>query len=268
MSIITQPPLDAEADKIPIAADDDGEHVPYVAARQESRRAHARRDRARHRARARLRALQRLPRAQGGADRQRIDSDLGALDHDLQIHLEVVRREARDDSAEQHGADDGIRGRVGGRGNRLHAPRPPPPRLQSAVDEGRGRRGRGRTARRLPHDPAAQRADREGAKDAQVSRGNGGGRGADRRRGARRAGAHRVPRLRTRGALQVPRERAAPLAGGAALRLPAHRTERAGSSCSARSARRSAPSSPASATSSGRGSPAFCSRAAASRTSC
>ena len=31
MSIITQPPLDAEADKIPLAADFDGEHVPYVA---------------------------------------------------------------------------------------------------------------------------------------------------------------------------------------------------------------------------------------------
>jgi putative OPT family oligopeptide transporter len=32
MSTITQPPLDAEADKIPLAADIDGEHVPYVAA--------------------------------------------------------------------------------------------------------------------------------------------------------------------------------------------------------------------------------------------
>ena len=193
---------------------------------QGCRGAHAGCDRPRHRARPRVRALQRLFGAQGRPDRQRIDSDLGAVDHDLSIYLEVLRREARDDSAEQHGADDGLRWRIRRGGHRVHTTRAAAARLQPPVDEGRRGRPSGRIARRLPHDPAAQRADRERAQDTQVSRGDGGGRGVDRRRRARCAGAHGVPGLRSRGALQVSREWPAPLAGGAALRVSANRTQR------------------------------------------
>ena len=196
MSIPTQPPINAEADQIPIAADD--EHVPYVASSKD------------------------LAELTPGAIVLGILLGLVfalssvylalkvGLTVSASIPISVLSITIFRYISKSFGAkpatilQNNMVQTTGSAGESVAAgivftlPALLAARLQSAVDEGCRCRARGRTARRVSHDPAAQRIDREGAQDPQVSRGNGGCRGADRRRGARRAGAHGVSRLRAR----------------------------------------------------------------------
>src|SRR5439155_13439591 len=112
------------------------------------------------------------------------------------------------DSRKQHRADDRVGQRLGGGRRRLHDPGDPPdglrPRYQSGGDPGDGRRLDGDP----DDDPAAPRLDREGARHADLPRGDGLRGSADRRRRTRPAGKAGVPGVRRRLPLQVPDGRA------------------------------------------------------------
>ena len=91
---------------------------PYVPASKHLTRAHRGRPRPRRPPRARLRRVERLPRAQGRAHRERVDPDRGALDHDLPLAPRAMGNTEPHDPREQHRADDRLGRRVGRRGRR------------------------------------------------------------------------------------------------------------------------------------------------------
>src|SRR5438128_1124382 len=149
-------------------------------------------------ARAHLQRVERLPRPQDRAHRELLHPDRRPLDHDL------PRPRPHLDPREQHRADDGFGLGLGGRRRRVYHSRDPTDGLRLGHQPGGGP-GHGRRADgRVDDDPAAPRVDREGARHADLSGGDGLRRSADRRLGARPAGEARVPGVRPGFRLQVP----------------------------------------------------------------
>ena len=132
-----------------------------------------------------LRRRDGLPRAARRPDGLGVDPDRGALDRRLQEARQV------DDPREQHRADDRLGRRVGRGRRRLHACRrcssSPAARSTSATCRSSCSRRR-RHPRRALHDPAAPRADRQGAREAAVPGGHGLRRRPHRRREGRQPG--------------------------------------------------------------------------------
>src|SRR5437773_13525 len=126
-------------------------------------------------ARAHLQRVERVPRPQDRAHRELLHPDRRPLDHDL------PRPRPHLDPREQHRADDGFGLGLGGRRRRVYHSRDPTDGLRLGHQPGGGP-GHGRRADgRVDDDPAAPRVDREGARHADLSGGDGLRRSADRR---------------------------------------------------------------------------------------
>src|SRR3989442_1422841 len=126
-------------------------------------------------ARAHLQRVERLPRPQDRAHRELLHPDRRPLDHDL------PRPRPNLDPREQHRTDDGLGVGLGGRRRRVYHSGDPADGLRLGHQPGGGP-GHGRRADgRADDDPVAPRVDREGARHADLSGGDGLRRGTDRR---------------------------------------------------------------------------------------
>ncbi len=149
--------------------------------------------------RPRLRRVERVPRAEGRTHRERVDPDRGALDHDLPLSVRAFGATPATILQNNIVQTTGSAGESIAAGVVFTLPAllllgyslPVDARCAAIAVVG-GLLGV------LLMIPLRHDAHREGAREPEVSRGDGVRRGAHRRRGTRRAGAHRVHGLRPR----------------------------------------------------------------------